>query len=967
MEKPPQPFDVCVVCALPEEVRAFLDIVHQQCEDTLDERISPRYQYSYRVATLKNDKDEPLNVHISWLPRYGPQETTLHLSHVLEECQPRIVIMTGICAGDRQKVQLGDLVVAERTFLYDTGKFALDEDGRRVHLHDTMTHQLNANILQFLGLFDTWKPLVASLKRPVSFPQQREVVCHLKAMASGNAVRADRPFEDVQVPVHGAVAIDMEGAAFGLTMSRYPRIPWLVVKGVCDYADQHKNDSHHTYASHASALYALRFIRAYVTNERLPQPDGPPRLNKAKPSRVWNVPYPRNPHFTGRNQQLDLLAHQLDPMAQRQGTPPHGAALTQPQAMKGLGGIGKTQIAVEYAYRAWDLDQYTHVLWVNASEEMLPTSFASLADVLPSFPEKGETDQHTLVEAIKRWLEQCEQTWLLIFDNAHDLPALQNYVPQRGSGSVLLTTRADAVSASGAASIPVENMGLREGTVFLLSRTQRQQASDEEQDEAANVAIALDCFPLALDQAGAFIEETNCTFAAYLQMYQERRKDLLRERGLQITDYPDSVATTWSLSFQKIEQVNPAAVELLRLCAFLAPDKIPEELIRDGAVWWNPLLQQAAADLLTFNQMIKELLTYSLVKRLAEARTLSIHRLVQAVQRDMMGPETQRQWAERVVQAVHQMFPRDPRDRATWPQCLRYLDQAQVCHTLIEHYALSFVEAARLLNRTGFYLEDHALYTLAEPLHVRALKICVKQLGNKHPDVAINLENLAGLYRTQGKSVQAEQLYQRALAIGTQSLEAASLSLASSLNGLAALYDDQGRYREAEQLYQQAQTMNEAYVEATHPTIAHSLNNLAFLAANQGKYDKAEELYMRALAHYRQHSGSMHPSTAQCLNNLGDLYHKQGKYGDAALCFQEAFTIREQVLGLEHIDTAQSMWRLAAIAQLKQDYQEAMSFYQAALAIYTQTLGSEHFRTRSLQREYLTLRRLMGYEGEEGF
>src|SRR5260370_6123667 len=147
MEQRSQSFDICIVCALPEEGRAFHEVVQSQCQHAIEEAASPRYHYHYRFATLKNNKDEPLNLHISWLPRYGPQQMTLHLSHVLEECQPRIAIMTGICAGDKQRVQLGDLVVAERTFTYDNGKLMHDDDGRRVHEHDTMTYQLDANIL----------------------------------------------------------------------------------------------------------------------------------------------------------------------------------------------------------------------------------------------------------------------------------------------------------------------------------------------------------------------------------------------------------------------------------------------------------------------------------------------------------------------------------------------------------------------------------------------------------------------------------------------------------------------------------------------------------------------------------------------------------------------------------------------------------------------------------------------------
>ena len=302
MEKQSRLCDVCIVCALPEEIRAFLQVVQEQCKGTIEERTSPRYHYSYRFTTLKNDKDELLNLHISWLPRYGPQEMTLHLSHVLEECQPRIAMMTGICAGDKQHVQLGDLVVAERTFTYDNGKFTHDEYGRSVHLHDTLTYQLDANILQFLGLFDDWKPLVACLERPPFPPEQREIACHIKAMASGTAVHTDHPFQDVRTPVRGTVAIDMEGAAFSLVVNRHPLIRWLVVKGVCDYADQDKNDTYHDYAASASALYALSFIRAYVTNERLPRPDGRSPSRRAEPSGIWKVPHARNPHFTEKKE-----------------------------------------------------------------------------------------------------------------------------------------------------------------------------------------------------------------------------------------------------------------------------------------------------------------------------------------------------------------------------------------------------------------------------------------------------------------------------------------------------------------------------------------------------------------------------------------------------------------------------------------------------------------------------------------
>src|SRR6266568_4763212 len=876
MEKSPQSFDICIVCALPEEARAFLEVAQQQCESTLEERMSPRYQSSYRFATIKNDKGEPLNLHVSWLPRYGPQEMTLHLARVLEECQPRIVIMTGICAGDSQHVQLGDLIVAERTFAYDNGKFTLDEQGRSVHLHDTMTYQLDANILQFLGLFDDWKPLVTRLKRP-SYPpgqhKRRKIACYIKAMASGSAVRADHPFQDVRAPVRGTVAIDMEGAAFGLVMSRHPLIPWLVFKGVCDYANQDKNDAYHDYAARASALYALSFIRAYVTHERLPRPDGPPPLYRAGPSGVWNVPYRRNPHFTGRDELLDRLDKQFFPEAQEHPAAPRRAALTQPKAIKGLGGIGKTQIAVEYTYRSHDRDRYTHTFWINAaSEETLLTSFVALAELLPAFPMKVETDQRKLVEAIKRWLEQCQERWLLIFDNADEVALVRDYLPKLGNGSILLTTRAYAVGSL-ATSIEVETMGFLEGTQLLLRRAQRfEHASDEEINQAGNIVVALDHFPLALDQAGAYIEETQCSLVDYLDLYRTHRQALLAQRGMLATDYPHSVATTWLLSFQKVQRANPAAAELLDLCSFLAPDRIPEELLRGGAAYWPASLQQAVADPFIFQQLIAELLKFSLVKRLVEDHVLSIHRLVQVVQRDQMELETQRQWAERVIRAVNEVFPDNPQEVGTWPLCLRYLDQAQVCNMLIEQYTLPLIEAADLLSRTSLYLDEHALYTPAELLSQHALAICEQVLGPDHPDVATNLNNLASLYRGQGKYAEAESLIGRALAINEQALGVEHLNTATILNNLASFYESRGKYEEAEPLYQRALAIYEQQLGVEHPDTARSLHNLAGLYNIQGKYEQAEPLMQQALAIRRHHLEPDHPDIAQSLNNLAGLY-----------------------------------------------------------------------------------------------
>jgi len=168
-------FDVCIVCALAEEARAFMQILTQQCRIHFEKGYSQRSQYGYYSATILNYRAEPLTIHVSWSPRYGSVEVGLHLQRVLAECRPRFAAMTGICAGDKETVHLGDIVVAERAFTYDAGKFTHDKHGQQLYAHDTTTYQPRSEVLQFAQMFDQWEAAVAKIRRrPRSKRQQRE-------------------------------------------------------------------------------------------------------------------------------------------------------------------------------------------------------------------------------------------------------------------------------------------------------------------------------------------------------------------------------------------------------------------------------------------------------------------------------------------------------------------------------------------------------------------------------------------------------------------------------------------------------------------------------------------------------------------------------------------------------------------------------------------------------------------------
>jgi hypothetical protein len=391
----------------------------------------------------------------------------------------------------------------------------------------------------------------------------------------------------------------------------------------------------------AFAEIAKEIRVALETMQRLTLSTPPTALPK-----IWQIPYQRNPVFTGRDDLLQVLTEILQT--------DHSAALSQPEAVSGLGGIGKTQLAVEYAYRA--APKYQAVFWVAAeTQETLISGYARMAKEL-NLPEKDESDQNLMLQAVQRWLH-THTDWLLILDNADDLRLVQSFVPPVFGGRVLLTTR-EHTTGRFAHRIEIDTLTNEDGALLLLRRagvlpTQGglEKAEEQEIALARRISEIVGDLPLALDQAGAYIEETGCSLLSYQQQYQQSQAFLLQRRGKLATDHPKPVATTWSLSFQKVEQANPIAAELLRICAFLAPDAIPEELLvealktpwpasgapeqrrRQGG-WFYRLLpgsfrQQKSTPLAMLEERIDEavavLRAYSLVARDPHTQTLTVH------------------------------------------------------------------------------------------------------------------------------------------------------------------------------------------------------------------------------------------------------------------------------------------------------------------------------------------------------
>jgi tetratricopeptide (TPR) repeat protein len=675
---------------------------------------------------------------------------------------------------------------------------------------------------------------------------------------------------------------------------------------------------------------------------------------------LWTVPYPRNPLFTGREAELQAIETTL-----RQGK---NAAVGQIQALSGLGGIGKTQMALEYAYR--HRQDYRYVFWVLAdTRETLNAAYSLMAEQL-NLPGKNQPELHYIVTAVKSWLERNEG-WLLILDNADDLSILPDFLPlSTASGHVLLTTRSQALGRL-AERIEARKLDTKEGISFLLyrsglldKRASSVSIDPKEHEAALQIVRELGGLPLALDQAGAYIEETSCGFQGYLALYRKEHKDLLKTRGGQVADHPASVTQTVQMAFKKIEKSNPSAADLLRLCAFLAPEAIPELIIERGEAAFTGPLKQLARKPLKLNAAIADVQKYSLISRNAVAKTLEMHRLVQVVLKDLMTKNVEQAWATRAVRVMDLVFPRPQTE--SWEVCGQLLPHTQECTMLIDRWHIEMQESQHLLDVVGEYLVSRALYREAQKYYGKALSSSRTIFGKEHPNTASSLGRLATVYQAQGKYAQAVDLLEQALAIQRKVLGERHPSTASSLGNLAVVYESQGKYAQAVDLLEQALAIQRKVLGERHPNTASSLGKLAVVYKSQGKYDQAVDLLEQALAIQRKVLGEEHPSMASSLGNLAVVYWAQGKYGQAVDLYEQVLAIERKVLGEEHPNMARSLCNLALAYQAQGKYEQAVDLHEQALAIQRKMLGEEHPSTaRSLNNLAETYLALGKYEQSE--
>ncbi len=636
----------------------------------------------------------------------------------------------------------------------------------------------------------------------------------------------------------------------------------------------------------------------------------------------FNVPHRRNPHFIGREDLLARLEEALAPAGSSNHRAPAHAALTQ--AIRGLGGVGKTQLALEYVYQ--HAGEYRVIWWVRAADsETIVRDLAALAAELgladpPS--EQGPPDPQAEVAAVRRWLE-TNGGWLLVFDNAEDPAGLEPYLPRGRTGPVLITSRRrdwDGIAAE----LPVDVLPLDDAVEFLLERTAPGKADDPsgerpggegpgEDAAARSLAEALGRLPLALEQAGAFIREDGAlTLAAYEELFRERRSELLA-RGAPRSHREEPVEITWDLSFEAMEKEAPEAGDLLRLLSFFAPEDLPLALCAEHPEVLPEPLATAARDRLRWHDVLAAPRRLSLLE--IEAGSAGIHRLVQAVLRDRLGEEEERTWAAAAVRLLDAGYGYDGYDLATWDSALRLLPHVAAATEAAEELGVEPEATSRLLNEAGLQLLDRGVLDRAQDHLDRALAIAEAVYGPEHPEVAICASNLGQILQDCGDLAGAEDLTRRALAIGEAVYGPEHPTVAIRANNLATILQARGDLAGAEELTRRALAIAEAVYGSEHPQVAIYANNLGQILQAHGDLAGAEELTRRALAIDEAVYGPEHPEVATDRNNLAGILEKQGHLDAAEAEYRRALEIAEAILGAEHPNTRTVAKNLARVRE----------------------------------------------------
>lgn len=634
---------------------------------------------------------------------------------------------------------------------------------------------------------------------------------------------------------------------------------------------------------------------------------------------ISNVPYIKNRNFTGREKFLSKLRESI-------------ASTERPekiQAITGLGGVGKTQIALEYIYRYGE--NYDVIWWIRSGDKIsIAGDYANLSLEL-KLPERNTTDQLVIFNSVKLWLERNKR-WLLVFDNAKDPEDIEEFLPKCSGGDIIITSR-NPNWGSMANTIPIDVFKRSESLEFIQKRTGQPQ--DENTKTLAEITGDL---PLALEQAGAYIETSGTSLSDYIQFFNSNQSEIL-DRGKPLL-YPDTVAKTWIISFQDISRKCPVSSDLLKLFAFLASDEIPIIILLDGVDYLPESISRTVRDDVKFNDALIVLRSYSFIN--INEDCISIHRLVQAATRANMTDEDQLDWAECAVRLLTGLFPEEIADPQTWPFCLLLLPHASVAAEYAESLGSNIEEIGVLLFRTAIYLRIHAMYNESRTNLERARKIYEKIYGQDSEKVAATLHNLGLICRDLGRLNTAKEYLEYSLRIYENLHGPNHQDVAKVVASIGLVMQNIGDLKSAKDNIERALKIYKEVYGENNTNVADAANNLGLVFRNLGDLTNANINLELAMKIYIDAYGPDALPIASIANNIGDILIKQGDFEGAKRNFEKAKEIDEIFYGRSHPNVAIDLNNLASILQLQDNLSLAKKYYKDALVIDIKCYGRKH-------------------------